>query len=168
MARKTTRITITEEGRDKNKNFILTELPADQAERWAIRAMLGMAQSGADISPEVMAGGMASLAAMGMQALLGARWEILEPLLDEMWECVAFEITRGAPLQNIFPGLNSQIEEVKTRFALRMAVLGLHMDFFIPGASPTSDQVQGENEAPPTRTFLGSLRSWYQTALRPS
>lgn len=168
MPRKSTRITITEEGRDQNKSFVLTELPADQAERWAIRAMLGLVQSGAEISPEIMQGGMASLAAMGVQALGGITWETLEPLLDEMFSCISYQHAPGAPLQNVFPGINSQIEEVATRFALRLAVWELHTGFFIPGASPTSGLPLGENEEPTTQTFLGSLASWFHRALRRS
>lgn len=167
MPRKTTRITITEEGRDKGKAFVLTELPADQAERWAIRAMLAMVQSGADISPETMAGGMASFAALGVQALGGVAWEQLEPLLAEMFTCVQYQhSTPGIPLQSISDGINSQIEEVATRFALRVAVLQLHMNFFIPEATPTSGQTPGASEAPNTPTFLGSLGSWYRRVLQ--
>jgi hypothetical protein len=166
MPRKTTRITITEEGRDKGKAFVLTELPADQAERWAIRAMLAMVQSGADISPETMAGGMASFAALGVQALGGVSWEQLEPLLAEMWQCVQYSHAPNIPLQSITEGVNSQIEEVATRFALRVAVLQLHMNFFIPEATPTSGLTPGESEAATTPTFLGLLGSWYRRALQ--
>lgn len=166
MSRKTTRITIAEEGRDKGKSFVLTELPADQAERWFIRAMLCMVQSGADISPEVIQGGAASFAALGLQALGGVAWGSLEPLLDEMWECVSYQHAPNIPLQSISPGINSQIEEVATRFALRVAVLELHTGFFIPGASPTSGLTSGANEAPSTPTFLGSLVSWYRRVLQ--
>lgn len=162
MARKTARITISNEGRDKGKVFVLTELPADQAERWGIRALLGAIQSGADISPETVQGGMASLAAIGVQSLGGISWDILEPLLAEMWYCVAYEHVRGAPLQGIFEGVNSQIEEVETRFALRLAVLELHLGFSVPGASPTSGLTSGEKEEPTTPTFLGLLGSWYR------
>ena len=166
MPRKTTRITITEEGRDKGKSFVLTELPADQAERWAIRAMLAMVQSGAEISPETMAGGMASFAVLGVQALGGVSWDQLEPLLAEMWQCVQYNHAPNIPLQSIAEGINSQIEEVATRFALRVAVLQLHMNFFIPEATPTSGRQEGVNEGKSTPTFLGSLGSWYRRALQ--
>lgn len=167
MPRKTTRVTITEEGRDKGKVFVLTELPADQAERWFIRAMLGMLQSGADITEETIAGGAAAFAAMGVQALGGVKWETLEPLLDEMWQCVQYEHKRGSPLQSVADGINSQIEEVQTRLALRTAVLNLHIGFFIAGASPTSAPQDQDGEQS-TQTFLDSLRSWFQKALQPS
>jgi hypothetical protein len=166
MPRKTTRLTISEEGRDKGKSFVLTELPADQAERWFIRAMQAAVQSGADITPEVIAGGAASFAMLGMQILSGVPWANLEPLLDEMWQCVQYQHTANIPLQSISEGLNSQIEEVATRLALRVAVLELHAGFFIPGASPTSGQTPGENEVPSTPTFLDSLGSWYRRVLR--
>lgn len=166
MPRKTTRLTISEEGRDKGKSFVLTELPADQAERWFIRAMQAAVQSGADITPEVIAGGAASFALLGMQILSGVPWANLEPLLDEMWQCVQYQHAANIPLQSISEGLNSQIEEVATRLALRVAVLELHAGFFIPGASPTSGQTSGENEEPSIPTFPGLLGSWYRRILR--
>lgn len=167
MPRHTKRITITAEGRDKGKAFLITELPADQAERWAIRAFLGMVQSGVDISPETMQGGMAAFAALGVRALGGITWEVLEPLLDEMWTCVEFQPAHSKlPSQSINDGINSQIEEVQTRLALRLAVLELHMGFSLPGESPTSGQEKGENEDSPTPTFRDLLGSWYQRVLR--
>lgn len=168
MPRHTKRVTVTAEGRDKGKTFILTELPADQAERWAIRAFLGMIQSGANISPETMQGGMAAFAAIGIQALGGISWETLEPLLDEMWTCVEFRMSEKIPTQQIAEGINSQIEEIATRLALRIAVLELHMGFSLPGESPTSGLetgVEDENQSI-TPTFLGLLGTWFRKTLR--
>lgn len=167
MARKTLRVTVTDEGRDKGKTFVLTELPADQAERWFIRALLGLAQSGAEISPETMAGGAAAFASLGIQALGGIAWPTLEPLLDEMLDCVqCVPPDPRYPAQSISPGINSQIEEVRTRFLLRVAVLELHIGFSLPGDTPTSGlQLQGpESEGLNPSTFLGSLVSWYRRA----
>lgn len=167
MPRHTKRITVTAEGRDKGKTFLITELAADQAERWAIRAFLGLIQSGVDVSPETLQGGMAAFAALGIRALGGITWEILEPLLDEMWTCVEFQPTHSKlPSQSISDGINSQIEEVQTRLALRVAVLELHMGFSLPGESPTSGLEKGENEESLTPTFRGLLVSWYRKALR--
>lgn len=167
MARKTLRVTVTDEGRDKGKTFVLTELPADQAERWFIRALLGLTQSGADISSESMAGGAASFAALGIQALGGITWPVLEPLLDEMFECIQYAPpdTR-LPSQGISFGINSQIEEVRTRFLLRVAILELHIGFSLPGGTPTSGlQLQGpDGEDSKPSTFLDSLLSWYRRA----
>lgn len=167
MGRKVSRVTITAEGRDKGKLFVLTELPADQAERWAIRAFLGLIQSGADISPETLQGGMASLATMGIQALGGVRWETLEPLLEEMWSCIEFQPPNAKILPQVIPeGVNSPIEEVTTRLVLRLAVWELHTGFSVPVESPTSGQEKGESEESPTPTFRSLLGSWYRRALR--
>lgn len=165
MARKTLRVTVTDEGRDKGKTFVLSELPADQGERWFVRAMLALAQSGADISPDQLAGGAAAFAALGVQALGGVAWPSLEPLLDEMFECIAFQpADHRIPAQTIAPGANSQIEEITTRFALRVAVLELHIGFSLPGVTPTSGlQLQGpEAEGSKPSTFLDSLLTWYR------
>ena len=162
MPRKTTRITITEDGRDKGKSFVLTELPADQAERWFIRALFAMAKSDADITPEVIAGGAASFAAWGLPALLQADYNEVEPLLAEMWSCVQYSHAPNIPLQSISEGINSQIEEVSTRFALRLAVMQLHLGFFIPEATPTSAQSGAEGEELTRPTFLGSLATWFR------
>lgn len=166
MTRKTTTITIAKDGRDKGKSFVLTELPADQGERWGIRALLALAASGANVTPEMIAGGMASLATFGITALLGVPWEMLEPLLDEMWECVQYRHSPAIPLQSIDVGINSQIEEIETRFALRVAVLQLHMGFSIPEVSPNSGAPAGENEASSPPTFRDLLLSWYRKVWR--
>lgn len=166
MPRKTTRITIAEEGRDKGKAFVLTELPTDQAERWFIRALFAIAKSNADVTPEVIAGGAASFAAWGLPALLQADYRDVEPLLDEMWQCIQYQHAANIPLQDIAAGVNSQIEEVSTRFALRLAVMQLHLGFFIPEATPTSGQTPGENEESITPTLRDLLVSWYRRVLQ--
>jgi hypothetical protein len=167
--RKTTRITISEDGRDKGKSFVLTELPADQAERWFIRAMFAISRSNADISPDMIAGGSASFAVWGIPALLQADYSDIEPLLQEMWSCVQYRPLRSdIPLQDISDGINSQIEEVSTRFRLRIAVLQLHMGFFIPEATPTSDQSEAGNAESNSSTSLGWLGSWFRKGLQRS
>lgn len=166
MPRKTIRITIAEEGRDKGKAFVLSELPADQAERWFIRALFAIAKSDADVTPEVIAGGAASFAAWGLPALLQSDYRDVEPLLDEMWQCIQYQHAANIPLQDIAAGINSPIEEVSTRFALRLAVMQLHLGFFIPEATPTSGQTSGENEEPTTPTLRDLLVSWYRRVLQ--
>lgn len=127
--RKTEKLTIQEEGRDKGKTFVLTEMPADQAERWAIRALLALTNSGAVIPDGGTEAGMAGIAAMGFEALGRLPFEAVEPLLDEMFDCVRYEHKHGAPLQKIIPGDGSQIEEVRTRLNLRVALFRLHTGF---------------------------------------
>lgn len=172
MARHTSRVTISTDSpknRDKGKTFVLTELPADQAERWAIRAFIGLIQSGAQIDERLLTSGMAGLASMGIQALGGMRWEILAPLLDEMWGCVQYEHKPGHPLQSIIDGNNSQIEEVETRAVLRLALFELHLGFSLPESPPISESQQsGDGNNSTTPTFLESLGNWFRRALHRS
>jgi hypothetical protein len=140
MARRTDRITITAEGRDKGKAFVLTEMAADQGERWALRALLALTNTGAAIPEEALGAGMAGLAAVGVQALGLLQHETVQPLLDELWpSCVRFIPPHpNVPPQEILSGAASQIEEVSTRLTIYKALLKLHTDFSMPDVPPTS------------------------------
>lgn len=139
MARKTKTVVITDDGRDKGKTFIITELGATQAERWAIRATLALTNAGAVLPDPKEAGGMQALAVAGLQALANLSFDVAEPLLDEMMECVKYQPpVPNAPPQPIFSGDAEQIEEVATRFKLRLAVLELHTGFSLADARPKS------------------------------
>lgn len=141
--RKSERLTITAEGRDKGKVFILTEMPADQGERWANRAALALTNTGAAIPEEALGSGWATLAAVGVQALGMLRHETVQPMLDELWPtCVRYEHKPGQPLQEVAGGINSQIEEVATRYKIYYALWKLHTDFSLPEVSPTSESQQ--------------------------
>jgi hypothetical protein len=166
--RKTSTVTIAEDGRDKGKTFVVTEMPADQAERWAIRAILGLIQSGVKVPEETLHAGMAGVAALGIMALGAIRWDILEPLLSEMFECVQYRHAGTVNLQPILPGVASQIEEIKTRLALRMAIFDLHLGFSVPVEPPTTGRPKGESEDSDTSTFLESLAGWFRRAARRS
>jgi hypothetical protein len=140
MARKTERLTITTEGRDKGKTFILTEMPCDQGERWALRALLALTNTGAAIPEEALGAGMAGLAAVGIQALGMLDAVQVQPLLDELWPACVRIVPPNVKLmpQEILPGVNSQIEEVKTRLEIYRALFILHTGFSLPAELPTS------------------------------
>ena len=130
MARRTTRITITSddtENRDRNKVFLLTEMPAEQAEEWGMRALLALTAAGAEVPDDFQGGGMAAVAAMGVQALQGLRFEDVKPLWAEMFECVQIvpepsrEFTRKL--------VADDIEEISTRLRLRKEIVELHVNF---------------------------------------
>jgi hypothetical protein len=139
MARRIKRVTIADpKSRDDGKTFILTEMPADQAEWWAARAFLALTNAGAEVPEGAQAAGMAGFAIMGVQALYQLRAEILKPLLDEMFECVRYEHDQKHAPQPIQAGQLSQIEEVATRLKLRLELLELHTGFSGLGAQLTS------------------------------
>lgn len=136
MARKTKLFTVPasddgRENRDVGKTFRITEMSAFDAEVWAQRAMLAMAQSGVPISEEVIRAGLGAVAAVGMRALLTMAFDDAKPLLDEMMKCVVFipDRTKGdvtLPLDDII------VEEVSTLLALRAEVIEIHTGFSIP------------------------------------
>lgn len=132
--RKELAITITAEGRDKGKTFLITEMPALEAERWATRALFTLAKAGANIPDELMNGGMASFAALsglGIQALLFIPYDDAAPLLDRLLDCVAVK----EPLL-VRPRTPDDIEEINTFFTLRGEALKLHVSFFQDGSPP--------------------------------
>jgi len=152
--RKTTIVTIEAENRDKGKTFLLTEMPAAQAEKWAARAFLAMVKSGVEIPDDVADMGMAGLATLGIKALGGISWELAEPLLDEMFECVQIQPDPARNPKFARPLAEDDTEEVMTRFTLRRAVLELHVDFSLAAKLSTSKAPAAAVKATPITGML--------------
>jgi len=129
MARKTETIVIEDEGRDKGKVFVITELSSYAAEKWALRALLALTKAGFELPDGAQSAGMAGMASVGFEALGNLDFDVAEPLLDEMWQCIKFKPSEGAMPRAVLQGDNGDIEEVKTRISLRMAVFKLHVGF---------------------------------------
>lgn len=126
MARKTQTVQISFDGRDKGKTFLLTEMSAQKAEEWAIRALSAMSRAGADIPQEAVNAGWGAIAFMGMKAILATRSEDSIPLYREMMDCVqSVQELATRPL------IDEDIEEVATRLYLRDEVFRLHANFSI-------------------------------------
>ena len=157
MARRTNKVTISEAGRDKGKTFLLTELPADQAERWAIRCLLAIANSGSKLPDDALEAGMAGLAltvrsfiVVGLRSLQGMRYDDVGDLLDEMLGCIQYCPPGGLPPQKLFEGENCQIEEVATRLTLRWEVLQLHINFSLAEGALSMGAAQAPPVPPPS------------------
>lgn len=133
MSLKTLDYQITTPGRDLNKTFRLTEMPAAQGEKWAMRALLALVAGGVDLPEGFEDSGMAGLATVGLRALSGLQWKDAEPLLDEMMACVQV-LPDSKKSYLVRPLLEGDIEEVRTRIELRTQVWKLHTDFLMPGA----------------------------------
>lgn len=129
--RKTKIVTMPKDaGRDAGKTFLLTEMSADQGERWAIRALFAMASNGLDIPPGVMQLGMGALVAVGLRSILSMQFDEALPLLEEMMGCV--ELVPDPSRKDITRPLDREdIEEVFTRLTLRSEVFELHTGFSI-------------------------------------
>lgn len=151
MPRRTKEITITAEGRDKGKVFLLTEMPAAKAEKWAMRALLAAAQNGAEVQTAIS--GMAGVAMAGIQAVLGGvAFSAIEPLLDEMMECV--RPLPGAGSHNpelagltVRRLIDDDTEEIATRIQLRSEVFALHVGFSFADALSTLTGQSGSTSA---------------------
>jgi hypothetical protein len=137
MARKTLKVVISaDKSRDKGKTFIITEMSATQGEKWALRAFLALMKAGIQVPEDISKLGFAGLAVWGIQSVAGLEWEVAEPLLDEMWDCITImpapdkpEVTRRL--------IEDDIEEIGTRMQLRKETIALHTDFFTAAAQST-------------------------------
>ena len=138
MARRTVTVVIEDEGRDKGKTFILTEMPATAGERWATQAMALIAQGGMSISDAAHVSGMEGLSTVQMAGIAQLK-ALQDPSLDAWWECVRYQHAPNQPPMAIIQGEGSQIEEISTITFLRMQVLELHTAFFSPASGSTSE-----------------------------
>lgn len=150
MARKTLTFTVTDEGRDRGKVFLLTELPASKAESWAMRSLLALMAGGVEMPDGIENMGMAGMAEVGIRALSGLKWEIAEPLLAEMWECVQCIPDPSKP-HVVRTLIEEDIEEVTTRIKLRAEVWKLHTDFLKAVAPLASGELQAAGGKKVTR-----------------
>lgn len=131
--RKVVDITITAEGRDAGKTFRITELSASRAEDWAIRALMAIAKSGAEI-PDAVPQSIAGIAILGFQTVMRMDRSDAKPLLDEMMSCVQI-VTSSGVVRSL---QEEDIEEVATRLQLRKEVFEVHTGFFGRVASSKS------------------------------
>jgi hypothetical protein len=136
MARKTKPVVIEADGRDKGKTFLITEMGALQAEKWARRALLALCNKNVDIPPDIVHRGIEGLLRVGFSALSGLDYEKAEPLFDEMLACVEIVPDPGKnPGFKRAPTMEGDIEEVATILRLRGEVWELHTGFSLAALS---------------------------------
>lgn len=125
-----------ETGRDAGKVFKITELSADGAERWAMRAFFALMNAGIEVPDDIASLGMAGIAHIGLKSLARVPFEAAEPLLNEMLHCVQIvpDPSKPAVVRTLIEG---DIEEVSTLLKLRKAVLDLHLEF-LKAAAPST------------------------------
>ncbi|MGK8226360.1 hypothetical protein ACDY94_03730 [Escherichia coli] len=134
MARKEIDYSVDGDNRDTGKLFRITEMPATEAEWWAIRAGLAMAKNGVEVPDNIADMGMHEMARIGLGMLTKVDPVDAKPLLDELMKCV--KIIPDPSNRNIVRSLvDSDIEEVSTRLKLRAEVFKLHVGFSQAAAS---------------------------------
>lgn len=122
-------------GRDDGKTFLIEEMSAAQAEKWALRMFIALKGTSAAVPDEVARFGMVGVAIRGLNAFLAAdvRFADIEPLLDEMISCVRIIRDRFHP-EVATALMADDIEEVQTRIWLRGEVLRTHTGFSVAEA----------------------------------
>jgi len=131
-------------GRDAGKAFLLTEMGARPAHKWATRAIFAVMNAGIEVPEEYADAGFAGLAAavssgdtqllvMFIRTLGKLDVAVSMPLLDELLDCVEVVPDPSKPhvKRKLF---DEDVEEPVTFFALQKEVLVLHMGFFTTGA----------------------------------
>lgn len=147
-----------ETNRDHGKQFLLTEMPAAEAEEIAIRVL------GGRFPDAIMTYGMAGIAILGIPALYSLPFDVSKPIWDRIMACVRPVGTESAPASL---RADSVIEEVATRVQLRLEVLELHLGFSLAdarrvlsdlarSAEATSETSQTSPSASPQSSPAGS------------
>ena len=147
MARKTEKVVITAENRDKGKTYLITEMSAFHAAKWARHALLSLNVNMLEISwlrsmVEVDENGklslskiadleMAGVAAIGILNVLSAVPEsVMDSLMDDMLACCEFMPDPKLPLgRPVVDQVEGDIEEPSTIITLQASAIGLHLDF---------------------------------------
>lgn len=132
-----------ETGRDAGKMFRVVEMPVSRLEKWACRAMVALfgANVPADAAELAKTSNAAALAAGVMRGLSGLRWELAEPLYDELLAQISRVPKPERPLETIAlrpDNLDAHVEDVATIFRLRLEVLSLSLGFLSGGEAWTS------------------------------
>ena len=117
--------------RDAGKTFVITEMSAPAAERWAYRMFAAMKGTRGRVPENIESLGIVGVAIAGLNAFLGADVDVtaIEPLLDQMLSCL--QIVRDPRRPDIVTPLTGadDIEEVKTLMWLRSEIVRVHTDF---------------------------------------
>jgi hypothetical protein len=122
--RKTALVTIDADNRDRDKRFLITEMPAMRAERWFRQLVAKLAREGIKMPAEIATAGMAALPSFPLLTYLS--WIDDEVLVGEVMACVQCH-PPGSPLPRAVR--ETDTEEIATLIQLKMEVVALHVGF---------------------------------------
>lgn len=120
-------VDITGIARDESRVYRITEMSAFKAEKWAMRALWAIAGANVELPENISTAPLAKLVEIGFTALSKIPFNIAEPLLNEMLECVTV-VLPDSSTRKLLP---DDIEEFRTILKLRKEVIALHVDFFM-------------------------------------
>lgn len=117
--------------RDSGKMFLITEMSAGDAEKWAMRMFIALKGNGGELSEGLAKLGIVGIQIATLNAFLRADIDpdVLEPLFDKMMDCV--QIVRDPRHPDVVTPLASpdDTEDVRTRIWLRGEILRIHTGF---------------------------------------
>ena len=122
--RKRVLVRMDAENRDRGKAFLITEMPATQAERWFRKVLARLARLG--VSPPAMADMIGAAAIASFNPIQLFAWLDDEDLIREVMSCVQRQ-EDGAPMPRFLD--ETDAEEVLTLLRLKLEVFALHVGF---------------------------------------
>ena len=130
MARKEISFIVEADGRDKGKEFLITEMSAWDADTLAQDIFRAMGDSGfSEIPADVIAMGCAGLATVGLSVISASSPDVARQLRDRLMSTVAIVITHEGTRQQRKVKGELDFEEVSTIRTLLDKVFKVNFDF---------------------------------------
>lgn len=130
MARKEIPFIVEEDGRDKGKEFLITEMSAWDADSLAQDIFRAMGDSNySSIPADVIAMGCAGLATVGLSVISASSPEVARQLRDRLMSTVDIIITNDGQCQQRKVNGSLDFEEVSTIRSLLDKVFQVNFDF---------------------------------------
>lgn len=130
MARKEIPFIVEEEGRDKGKEFLITEMSAWDADTLAQDIFRAMGDSNySQIPTDVIAMGCAGLATVGLSVISASSPDVARQLRDRLMSTVDIIITNDGQRQQRKVNGSLDFEEVSTIRSLLDKVFQVNFDF---------------------------------------
>ncbi|WP_320910227.1 hypothetical protein [Citrobacter farmeri] len=130
MARKEITFIVEEEGRDKGKEFLITEMSAWDADALAQDIFRAMGDSNySSIPADVIAMGCAGLATVGLSVISASSPEVARQLRDRLMSTVDIIITNDGRRQQRKVNGSLDFEEVSTIRTLLDKVFEINFNF---------------------------------------
>ncbi|EMM2360050.1 TPA: hypothetical protein ACS3HB_000501 [Citrobacter freundii] len=130
MARKEIPFIVEEEGRDKGKEFLITEMSAWDADSLAQDIFRAMGDSNySSIPADVIAMGCAGLATVGLSVISASSPEVARQLRDRLMSTVEIIITSEGQRQQRKVNGALDFEEVSTIRSLLDKIFQVNFDF---------------------------------------
>ena len=133
--------TLVIEDRGNKLTFRIQEMPATRLMDWIAKALLLLAQTGADVPTGAgLDAAVKHIADNGFKALGALDYAKARPLMEDLLGC-CYRQTGNAEERVTMATADAYIEDVATLFRLEMEAFALHFDFF-QNAAPSDTPAQ--------------------------